>query len=524
MDMFKKSYLFFLIFFLCTACQKDNKPVSEDDRDLPVVIIHDNDVHCYVDGYSQFAGFRDAIVAADTAFVVTLSSGDFVQGEFIGGFSKGSYLIDIMKNVGYDAVTVGNHEFDYGIDRLKELLGYLGTDKVTCANFINTDTRKSVYAPYIIKKCGAKKIALVGVVSPATMVTDYYAFKEGETTLPYDISDSQTVSQVQEAVNDARLEGADYVVLLSHMGDIKDPDCELYAISLINQTTGIDIVLDGHTHSVIPEQTVKNLEGKDVLLTQTGTKFSHFGKVTISKTGSFHSECIPDSLMKKYSNVQVQHTIDSVQALCSASASEIIGHTSFELTINDESGQRLVRKGETNLCDLVTDAFLYVGDGRVSFANGGSIRTSIDVGDITFGDVVNVLPFENVLTDFEISGKQIREVLESSFQYYPEESGALLHVSGLKYTYDSSKSPHICDIQVMNEDETYTPISESVIYKATTTEYILNDFTNYPAFEGCKRIRGSYIIEYNALKQYILDIGGEIPDRYISSQNRVTVK
>jgi len=504
----------------CLSCQKNNNPEPIDDRDMTIVIMHDNDVHCGADGYAKFAGLRDAIVAADTAYVATVSSGDYIQGEFIGGYSRGGYLIPILKSVGFDALTLGNHEFDYGIPRQQELLDTLGKDRVTCSNFINTDTRQIEYAPYIIKTCGKKKVAFVGVTTPGTVRAEYYAF----TDMPYDIPESETVSLVQNAVNDARSSGADYVILLSHMGEVKDPDTDLYAIPLINQTTGIDVVLDGHTHSVIEEQYVKNLNGKDVLLTQTGTKFSHFGKVTISTSGTFHSECIPDSEMEGYSSPAVRHTVDSINAICDEIKSQIVGHTTFELTINDEAGKRLIRKGETNLGDLVCDALMHAGGRRVSFMNGGSIRTSIEAGDITFGDVIAVLPFNNNLIDFEITGKQIAEVLESGFAIYPKENGAFLHVGGLRFTYNSSTTPHICDIQVLEEGGTYTPISESATYTATTTDYVFNDTTSYPSLKGCKCLRNNYVTDYNSLIQYIQHLGGEIPERYSASQNRINIK
>jgi len=509
---------------LCPACHHGDSQAREGEKDLPIIILHDNDVHCGAEGYVSFAGLRDAIIAADTAFVLTVSSGDFLQGEFIGNYSQGSYLIDIMKSVNFDAVTLGNHEFDYGLVRQQELLGLLGNDKVTCSNFIHTDTRQSVYRPYILKTCGTEKIAFVGAVTPGTVRSEYYAFYEGGKPLPYDIPETDAVSLIQSAVNDARSNGADYVILLSHLGELVDQDTDIYSIPLINQTSGIDAVLDGHTHSVIQERFVKNSEGRDIPLTQTGTKFSHFGKVTISTSGLFHTECIPDSLMKGYSSPRVRQIVDSVNALCSSVRMEKVGHTSFELTVNDENGKRLVRKGETNLANLVCDAFLHCGGTQISFMNGGGIRASIPAGDITFGGVVDATPFGNELVNIKITGKQIAEVLESAFKVYPEESGGYLHTGGLSFTYDAAATPHIRDLKLLRQDGTSVPLSESTVYKATATTYIVDDTVSYPAFEGCPRIRGEYITEYNALKKYILDIGGEIPERYRTSQNRVTIK
>lgn len=201
-----------LCVLILTGCSSEDNAVV--NRQKSIVILYDNDVHCSIDGYAKIAGLRDAIAASDTAWSAAVSSGDFLQGGMAGALSQGEYIIDIMRNVGYAAVTLGNHEFDYGGQRMKDLLAKLNAP-VICTNFFDMGASQPYYAAYIIRSYGSRRVAFVGVVTPETMVNESYSFYDNDGNQLYDLRTDDVVSLVQTAVDEVRSQGADYVVLLA---------------------------------------------------------------------------------------------------------------------------------------------------------------------------------------------------------------------------------------------------------------------------------------------------------------------
>ena len=149
-----------------------------------------------------------------------VSSGDFLQGDLAGALTHGQYVVDIMKMMGYDAVTLGNHEFDYGVPRMQELLPQIGAD-IVCANLFEVNATTPMYQPYVIKQFGDKRIVFVGITTPESMRDEAYSFYDTDGELLYDLHNYDCISLVQQAADKARQEGADYVVVLSHLGEAK---------------------------------------------------------------------------------------------------------------------------------------------------------------------------------------------------------------------------------------------------------------------------------------------------------------
>ena len=214
-----------------------------------IVILYENDAHCGIDGYTKMAGLRDAINSSDTAYAAAVCCGDFLQGNTTGAISKGQYIADILRLMDYHALTLGNHEFDYGVPRMRKLLEDAGTP-VTCVNLYEAGEPEPMYAPYIIHQYGDKKIAYIGACTPETMILEGYSFYDTNGILLYDLKPKTFYALVQQAVDAARAEGADYVILLSHVGETPQ-SMGFSSYRLVNNTRGIDIVLDGHSHEVI---------------------------------------------------------------------------------------------------------------------------------------------------------------------------------------------------------------------------------------------------------------------------------
>jgi len=498
----------------------DGGAVDPDQLQKSIVILYENDVHCDIDAYTKIAGFRDAIAQSDTAWAGAVSCGDYLSGGVCGAMSKGKYIIDVMRNVGYTAITLGNHEFDFGTPRMMELLqGF--TSPVVCANFFEYGATAPVYASYAIKSFGQKKVAFVGVCTPETMRSEAYAFFDENGKQLYDMKTAEVYSLVQQAVDKARGEGADYVVVLSHLGE-QLKETNVYSHGLVAATSGIDVLLDGHSHAVIEHDFVKNKDGKEIIVSQTGTKFQNIGKLLITKDGQISTTLIPTAEIS-YTNRQVTATIDSVKTLMAEVTARKVATTAYDLTINGADGKRLVRSGETNLGNLVSDAFRVILDTDMGLVNGGGIRNSIPAGDITFGQVFDVLSFDQPLCRIEATGKQILAMLQRCTAKCPEEDGSFPQMSGIRFTVHT-KGHTVSDVTVLDRTTgEYKPIDESKTYTICTPDYYASGGF-YSTLKDCKQLSNGPMVDRDCVVAYLeKTLGGTTGTAYEKPQGRVTI-
>lgn len=502
-----------------TSCSsEDNAIVKPAMGQKSIVILYENDVHCGIDGYAAIAGLRDAIAASDTAWAGVVSSGDFLQGGMAGALSKGGFIVDIMRNVGYDAITLGNHEFDYGVNRMKDILSKVNAP-IICSNFFDMGATQPNYAPYTIRNYGNRRVAFVGVLTPNTMIDESYSFFDDEDNQLYDLRPDNVIQLVQTAVDEVHSKGADYVVLLSHLGELK-PALGMSSHELVAATRGIDVVLDGHTHSVIDHIDVANLDGKMVPVTQTGTQFANVGKLLITADGRLSTTLIPTKDIP-YANGCVSATVDSVYHQMAQVTSRQIATCDFDLTINDANGHRLVRCGETNMADLVCDAYRHIMQADIGLSNGGGIRSGISAGNITYGDIVNVQPFDNHMVKIEATGAQIIDMLTACTAGLPDEEGQFPQVSGLRYTIHQ-RSHTISDVEVQSGD-TWQPIDVNRTYTIATIDYYRGGGF-YDTLKQCTLITLAVSLYRDAVAEYLeTTLGGIVPSEYAESQGRITI-
>jgi 2',3'-cyclic-nucleotide 2'-phosphodiesterase (5'-nucleotidase family) len=429
-----------------------------------IAILYTNDVHCAVDanadkdgkqlaiGYAGVAAYRDEMAALLGAENVTLlDAGDALQGDAIGTMSKGSYLTDIMNQVGYTLFVPGNHEFDYGMARMQELMGQMKA-KVISSNFTDLKANKLVFAPYTIIAYGERKVAYVGITTPESFTKSTPAYFQDESgAYVYGFCESNNgqdlYKAVQAAVDAARLEGAGTVIAVGHLG-IDGQSSPWRSTDVIANTTGIDAFIDGHSHSAVESELVPNKDGsKQVVLTQTGTKLANIGRMVLKADGSIATKLVSGYTQQ---NLDTLAFITDIESKFAVDLAKTVGHTDVALTVLDPAtGNRMVRTHETNLGDLCADAYRFVlGNGKtgdefgpadIAFVNGGGVRADIDTGDITFGEVISVHPFNNVGCVVEATGQEILDALEMAARLLPEENGGFLQVSGLSYTIDTTK-------------------------------------------------------------------------------------
>lgn len=506
--------------FICTTfvgCKTQTLSVKQPERSI--VVLYENDVHCGIHGYAKFAGLRDAI--QDTAHVAVVSCGDYFQGGTAGAISHGQYIVDIMKHVGYDAITLGNHEFDYHVEPMLSLLNQIGAT-VTCVNFRDMN-HKRIFAPFVMKQFGTKKIAFVGVVTPTTLFTEAYSFFDENENQLYDLAEKEVYALVQQSVNEARESGADYVIVLSHLGEDENV-LNVDSHGLIRSTYGIDAVLDGHTHNVISHDTVLNKEGKSVLISQTGTKFQNAGKLLITSDGKITSELVSYNQMT-HENAVVKAATDSVRALMNELTSKPICVSDVDLVILDEKGLQEVRKAETNAGDIVTDAYRTLTGADFAITNGGGIRAELKAGALTYGDIVSLLPYNNYVSIVEITGVQLLELLNTCTQFLPATNGDFPQVSGLTFTINVGSGKGVTDLKILNKNTNlYEPVIPEKTYQLATIDYCIKGGGLQGMLKKNKVIKPNITIYNECLIQYVKNnLNGHIGLEYAKPQGRIKI-
>ncbi len=500
-----------------------------------IVILYENDVHCAIDAYAKLAAMKKELKTS-LNYVGVVSCGDYIQGSSIGAISQGGYVVELMNLVGYDAVTLGNHEFDYRIDRLNELVALMDT-KPVCCNFKSVATNKTVFDPYTIVSYGETDIAYIGVTTPDTVTSSSPSqFLNNKEEYIYSFSGDTLYATVQQNINDARAKGADYVIAITHLGTENVYE-KWSAQTLVKNTDGLDAVLDGHSHSVVEELKVKDKSGDEVVISSTGTKFANIGKLTI-KNGHLSTELIKVEEYTKTDDT-VSNRIKEINEEFSQLGDRKIGVSKVELITHDEKGNRLIRNTQTNAGDFCADAFRVVTGADIGMVNGGGIREKLDKGDITFNDILNIFPYNNRVVVKKVTGQQIIDMLELGLVNYPNEDGTFQHVSGLTFEIDKDvKSTveldenlmfigvkgerRVKNVKVLQNGK-YVDIDLKKSYTLASHNYLLIDLGGGATmFKDCEVVSDNGMLDVELLEEYITEhLDGEIGSEYAVSQNRI---
>ena len=524
------------------------------ERSADVVILFTSDVHCGVDqgfGYAGLAGVRDYLAAKGDA-VILVDDGDNIQGEPIGTMTKGESLVDLMNQAGYELAIPGNHEFDYGMDRFLELATQKAKFEYISCNFNHEG--ELVFKPYAIKELGGAKVAFVGVTTPKTLTSStpkYFQDENGEFVYGFfqDETGEGVYNAVQSAVDAARAEGADYVVVMGHMGNEEECRPWTYA-DVIEHTNGIDVFLDGHSHDT--EQVVmKNKDGDEVLRSACGTKLSCIGWCRIAQDGkittglyTWNNDASGPAMLGLEN--KMSKAVTAASAALDKKLQEVVATSQVLLTINDpeavdDNGKpiRMVRRAETNLGDLCADAYRFQSGADIAFVNGGGVRTNIAAGKITLDDILLVHPFGNAMCVIEVTGQQILDALEWGARKVPGENGGFLQVSGLSYEIHSYL-PDPCQVdentmcagfegerRVQNVLVGGEPIDPAATYTLASHDYmLLNNGDGFTAFDGAKLLQDRVKLDNQVLIDYITEnLGGVIGEQYedLTGDGRIVI-
>ena len=535
------SILICIITFIFVAPISVSCSSRTDNRSDDIVILFENDVHCMVDGYSKLAAMKKEFNETHK-YVGVVSGGDYIQGSSLGVISQGEYIVKLMNLVGYDALTLGNHEFDYRLERLEELVNMMDT-KPICCNFSAINDDESCFEPYSMVSYGNIDIAYIGITTPTTIASSSPTqFKDENGNYLYTFNPTTLYDVVQKNIDAAKTAGAEYVIALSHVGyaddavygDLEDVE------TLIKNTDGFDVVLDAHSHSVIEEKIIIDEGGNEVVLSSTGTKFEYIGKLVISD-GEFDTQLIKTSEYQK-TDTAVDTYLEQINSEYSELGNRKVAYSEVDLITHDADGNRLVRKAETNLGDLCAEAMRSSVDADIGYVNGGGIRSNISVGDVTFNDLLAVFPFNNTVVLAQISGQDIKDMLEMAIMKWPSEDGCFPHLAGITFSVNTSIPSSVLtneleefqgvlgeyrvyDIKIFNrETETYEPIILDKKYTIAAANYYLLDCgSGMTMFKNVEILRNDGMLDVEALERYIVEeLNGNIGQEYANVENNIT--
>lgn len=353
---------------------------------------------------------------------------------------------------------------------------------------------------------------------------------------------------VQQNVDACREAGADYVIVLAHLGD-QEAEYPYTSINLINDTTGIDVVIDGHSHSTIPYGVEENKDGEEVVITACGTKLENIGQLLITAEGG-----IVTSLVSRYDikDSAVESFVNDIKASYEEAVNKVVATSDISLSIKDEAGARMVRNRETAIGNLCADAYRYIAKTDIAIVNGGGIRADLNAGNITYSDIIAVHPYGNKLTAVKATGQEILDALEMSVRSTEKtaadngnavgEFGGFLSVSGLKFTVDTSiPSPvtldengmfvsidgdrRVKDVMILGADGEYAAIDPAAEYTVASHNYLIKESGDgYTMFKDNEIIIDEAKQDYEVLINYITEaLEGSLSEKYSAIEGRITI-
>ena len=519
-----------------TAGEETAAAADETGAAGGVTVLYTNDIHTYITKdltYSKVAAYKDSLEN-----VLLVDAGDHIQGTAYGSMDKGATIAQLMNAAGYDLATLGNHEFDYGMDGCMAAIEAADFPYVSC-NFYheaNGVAGENVLDSYKVFEVGGVKIAFIGITTPEsfTKSTPSY-FQDENGNYIYGIAggaDGEALyTTVQNAIDAASAE-ADYVIALGHLG-VDESSQPWTSREVIANTTGLDAFIDGHSHTTIPMEEVTDEGGNTVILTQTGSYLDAVGQMTIAADGTITTQLLTaENLAEVTPDAEVKAIEDAWVAELDEQLGQVIGYSQVTLDNYDAEGNRLVRKQETNTGDFAADALYYLFDEMdldvdVAVMNGGGVRNEAVTGEISYQTCKAIHTFGNVACLQTVTGQQLLDALEWGAKDVTAdgsvENGGFLHVSGLRYTINTAipstvqqddkgvwtggptGAYRVTNVEVLNnETGAYEPLDLTAQYNLAGYNYTLRDLGDgFAMFDGAVNVLDYVSEDYMVLANYV---------------------
>lgn len=543
------SLLLSLVMVIAMAVPAMAAPASEETESGDIVVLYTNDVHTYLDKnltYSLVSAYRDTL---DNVLLV--DAGDHIQGTAYGGMDSGATIIKLMNAAGYDLATLGNHEFDYGMQGCMNAVDWAEFPYVSCNFYHEKDgvAGDSVLDSYKVFEVAGTKIAFIGITTPESFTKSTPAyFQDGNGNYIYGIAGGNDGAALYAAVQtaiDAASKEADIVIALGHLG--VDPSSQPWTSEdVIAHTTGLDAFIDGHSHSKVPMKEVKDKAGSTVILAQTGSYLSTLGQMTISADGAITAKLLSSDDL---ADVTPDADVKAIEDAWISEVNELLGKqvasSEIDFTVNfPNTSDRAVRMAETNLGDLNADAYYWYSneeaglDCDLAIMNGGGIRANAAAGTWSYQTCKTINTFGNVLCVVKVDGQTVLDALEFGARFVSadnsKENGGFLQVAGLTYEIDLSvpntvqtddknvwlagpDAYRVTNVKVYNKESgTYEPLELDKTYTMAGTNYtLLNCGDGFNMFGDAEKVLDGTSEDYLAMAAYV----GAFTDKVISSAN-----
>ena len=464
-------------------------------QEMDFTVLFTNDTHGRVEegGYAGMGFPKLATLVKDyrsKGDVLLLDSGDTFHGQTIVNLNEGEAIVHIMNEMGYDAMTLGNHDFNFGQERIKEL------DEMSDFPLLAANLDPLLVEPYVIKEIEGMKIGIFGLATPETTYKTHPKNVEGLTFRDPAVVAQEMVDELSGQV--------DMIIALAHLGISEES--EFTSRKVAENVSGIDLIVDGHSHHALEEGMMVN----NTLIVQAGEYDKNLGVVEVKMVDGA-VEDLKASLVTKEEAEDVEKDsdilaqIEEIKTENEEITSAVVGKTSVEL-----NGEReYVRTGETNLGNLLTDAMLAKVDADVAITNGGGIRASIGEGEITKGEIITVLPFGNTTIVKKLTGAQLLDVVEHGVSQYPAHEGLFPQVGGIRIIFDGDlpAGERVIDLKVQGE-----PIEYDGVYHVATNDFMAAGGDGYETFASTETVVEAGGLE-EVLMEYISNKGTVAPVR-----------
>jgi len=520
-------------------------PAYAAEMDGKVVVLHTNDIHGYYETTEEGMGLAGVVGLKEYyenlgAEVLLLDAGDFSQGQTLVNHFKGVNAAEYLALAGYDAVALGNHEFDFGYDNLLKTVDALGGIPVLNANLLKKGTDEPAFGDSVIFEVAGLKIGVFGLNTAETQTKSSPSSVKDVTFL-----DMQEMFDVAQAQVDALTEaGSDYIICLAHLG-VDAESIGRRSTDLANAVTGMDLIIDGHSHTEMNGGELVN----GSLIVSTGSYLANAGVVEIDVATK-------ETVAKLISAAEYAESIgvydEAINAAIAKDRVVVDAYYAgvFATTLVDLNGERDpgVRTEETNLGNFSADAFLYVGQKYaeaedlgisvdVAISNGGGIRASIPTGEISMNTLYTVFPYGNTVVLATITGEQLLEVIEASVFCTPVAVGGFPQVAGMEFTLDVSveyangeQYPNSTYYAPANPGSRVTITSVggeafdlSANYTVVVNSFLAEGGDTYYTMTEASYVQDMGIIDAEALIMYVDSLGGTIGVEYAEPQGRMTI-
>ncbi|WP_312906615.1 5'-nucleotidase C-terminal domain-containing protein [Tissierella praeacuta] len=504
----KRVVSLFLAFVLLLGIMIGALPVFAEEAKI-LTIVHVNDVHGRLnlderEGGIGLARLKTKVdeLKAKNPNLLLLNAGDTLHGAIDINITKGETMINLMNKIGFDAMVPGNHDFNYGYKRLLELKDKAEFPMIG-SNIVKEANGKSDFEPYKIFDVDGIKVGIFGLGTEETKYKSHPSNTEG-------IKFEDPVEVAKKMVKELKEKEVNVIIALAHLGVDESTDANTYDVA--KNVEGIDLIVDGHSHTELPNGEVKG----DTLIVQAGSYLKNIGIVELEVSeGKVNKKTAKlfgyDEGKDLVPNPIIEEEIKKIEEINKSFKEAVVGKSKVNLV-----GEReVVRKGESNLGNLLTDAMIKATGADVALTNGGGIRASIVSGDIKVGDILTSFPFTNTLAVIEVTGEEIVKALEHGVDMYPEAAGHFPHIGGITFKFDPSKpvGSRTLDINIKGE-----PVKSDKKYKLVTNDFVASGGDGYTMFKG-----KPFIAEGGLLSDILIEYFKEVGEVEPKVEGRVVV-